>query len=809
MGSRKTYVEVALPVPLRKTFSYVLPDEFSDKVRLGSRLIVPFGKRSLIGYVVASYEDVEEIGGLADLKQASQLLDEEPLLTPEILELTRWAADYYMASWGEFLKVSLPAGVNSKVERVINVVRDDIEEFANNRSSVRSKILKFLSKKQRTTVSELYRVFGKRSIQRIISDLEKRGFISISNQILQARAKPKMQKFVVLLEEDGNLTKAQQRVVSVLKQEEKMPYRELIDKTNVSSSVLKSLQKKGVIEISEQEVYRNPFEGLSLREAENISLNEAQRRAINEIQNYLIKGEYRTFLLHGVTGSGKTTVYVHAIEEALKLGRSSLVLVPEIALTPFFSARLLSVFGDQVAMLHSSLSESERFDQWRRVREGKAKIVIGTRSAIFAPLENIGLIVVDEEHDSSYRQQEVPPYSARDLAVVRAKLSNAVTILGSATPSLESFYNAKLGKYHYLSLPERAGSRSLAKVEVVDMRKVFQQEGESLASSYLISAIEKTINNNSQVIILLNRRGFSQFALCSKCGEAIRCKDCDITLTYHKGKRILLCHYCNYQIAVPSKCPSCYRESLFFVGGGTEKVEEILRNKFPMAKIARLDRDTVQKREFLEKRLQEFAEGKIDILVGTQMVSKGHDFPGVTLVGVISVDNILSLPDFRAGEKAFQLLTQVAGRSGRGKDEGKVIVQTFYPEHYVVRFASEQNYEKFYQKEISFRQKLQYPPFSSLACVLVQHRNYNHAVQTALSFKSCLDKANSLKELKIMDVSPAPISKLKGKHRLQILIKSLSRKRLHQVLEMALALAEKKKCDLQSIQIEVDPASLI
>ncbi|MCS6875046.1 MAG: primosomal protein N' [Pyrinomonadaceae bacterium] len=806
------YAEVALPVPIRKTFSYILPSDFRDKVRLGSRLVVPFGKRSLTGYVVALYQSRDEMGESTDeeaLKEAVELLDEEPLLTPEILELTRWAADYYLTSWGEFLKASLPAGVNSRIERIVSATQEAMKEFPKMRDSLKAKILRFLIENGESDVSKIYKVFGKKSSQRVINELEKQGLILSSNRILQARTKPKLQKMVRLIRSDGRFTEAQQRVISILVEEKEVFSKDLIKRAKISASVLKGLEEKGFVEIFEKEVYRDPLRDRTLRGLEDVVLNEDQKNALAEICKPLQKNEYGAFLLHGVTGSGKTIVYIRAIEETLRLGRSSLVLVPEIALTPAFSEKLVSAFGNQVALLHSSLSAGERFDEWRRIKAGKAKVVIGTRSAIFAPLKNIGLIVVDEEHDSSYRQQETPPYNARDLAVVRAKLADAVVILGSATPSLESFRNAELGKYKYLCLPERVKKRSLAKVEIVDMEKVYQKEGEAVVSTHLLSAIEETLNRGNQVIILLNRRGFSQFVHCVRCKDAIRCKHCDITLTYHKKKNILLCHYCNFHIPVSLRCPSCGFDRLFFVGSGVEKIEEILRSRFPKAKLARLDRDTVQNRESLEKTLRDFAEGRIDILVGTQMVAKGHDFPKIALVGVVSVDNILTLPDFRAGEKAFQLLTQVAGRSGRGDVSGRVIVQTFYPENYVIRFASEQNYEKFYQKEAEFRQRFMYPPFSSLACVLIQHKDYNQALRTALCFKSCLDEANLQKRVQVLDVSPAPISKLKDKYRLQIIVKAPSGTLLHQTLNTALMLAEEKKCDSNSVQIDVDPASLI
>jgi len=813
------YIDVALPVPIRGTFIYRLPAESQSALMPGLRVLVPFGTRRLIGYIVAYHDRIEDICDVSvdSIKDAIKVLDNETLVNEEILKLTKWAADYYLTSWGELLKASLPAGLNSKVERIIIVNDQSIEEIRQflekkPNENPETKVLRILLEEKKIYLEQLYSEFNQRKINKLIAEFQKNGWIEILTNVPRSFAKARTKKFVrltKLYDESVKLTAAQQRIISTLLNFGELSYTDLMEQTGVSASVIKTLEKKGFLEIVAREVPRDSFGEERFEPIQDIALTEAQVCAFNEIKNALECEAYRTFLLHGVTGSGKTAVYVAAIREAIKLNRTSLVLVPEIALTPRLSEYLLATFGPEVAILHSSLTARERFDEWQRIRAGKAKIVIGTRSAIFAPLKRLGLIIVDEEHDSSYRQQDLPPYNARDLAIVRGKIANAIVILGSATPSLESFHNAKAGKYTYLHLPERVQNRSLADVEVIDMRKVFEREGKVVISQRLISAIKENAARREQSIILINRRGFSQFILCLRCGEAIRCKNCDITLTYHKKNNSLNCHYCNFQIPKPSACPLCRSEKLNFIGEGTEKVEELLRRYFSNLRIERLDRDAVQKRETLERILRDFADGKIDMLVGTQMVSKGHDFPKVTLVGVISVDNILALPDFRASEKAFQLLTQVAGRAGRGERKGLVIIQTFHPEHYSIKFASEQNYEKFYQKESEFRKKLLYPPFSALACVLIQHRDYKHAFKTALDFKQCLDEANKQKHVKVMDISVAPMARLKGKYRLQILVKSKSRRNLHQVMELAIAKAQESRCDLRSINIEIDPATLI
>ena len=486
------------------------------------------------------------------------------------------------------------------------------------------------------------------------------------------------------------------------------------------------------------------------------------------------------------------------------------MLVPEIALTPVFSRRLRAVFGDEVAILHSNLSTGERFDEWRRIRRGDARIVIGTRSAVFAPLQNLGLVIVDEEHDSSYRQHEMPFYHGRDAAVVRANFTGAVAVLGSATPALESFHNSQTGKYHYLQLPNRIANRAMAQAEIVDMREVFKQFGKDpIFSNELLEAIKETYAKGEQSIILLNRRGFSQFVLCRSCGETIRCKNCDITLTFHKRESRLVCHYCNHREKVPHKCPSCDGKFLYFMGEGTEQIENILQRKFSELRIARIDRDTTSRRKELEKILEKFSEGEIDMLVGTQMLAKGHDFPNVTLVGVISVDAGLALPDFRSAERTFQLLTQVAGRAGRGRLQGKVLIQTYYPEHYALRHAYAQDYEAFYNEEINFRKNLAYPPFAVLASILIKHPNYNYAFDNAQILKECLLKNNAENGCRILGVAPAPLARLKNEFRLQILIKARNRVVLRSTLDFALAEAQEKFCDLRIVYVEIDPINLL
>ena len=603
-----------------------------------------------------------------------------------------------------------------------------------------------------------------------------------------------------------------ERIVDLLAQNGgEMLWTDVLEKADVGASPINTLVKRGVVEVYIQDVRRDPLAGVELPKRDDFTLTGEQQAAHDAITAALTDdGVFKSFLLHGVTGSGKTEVYIRAMQFALDAGRSAMMLVPEIALTPVFSRRLRAVFGSEVAILHSNLSVGERYDEWRRIRRGDARIAIGTRSAVFAPLENIGLVIVDEEHDSSYRQHESPFYHARDVAVMRAHLAGAVVVLGSATPAMESFYNAQNGKYTYLRLPERIGGRGLAEAKLIDMREVFKRAGRDVPLSFeLLDAIEATHAKGEQVIILLNRRGFSQFVLCRTCGETIKCPNCDITLTFHRGDSKLLCHYCNHREKSPKTCPKCESEFLYFVGQGTENIADQLTKKFPQMRIARVDRDTMAHKGELEDVLANFANGGLDMLVGTQMIAKGHDFPNVTLVGVISVDIGLGMPDLRSAERTFQLITQVAGRAGRGKRAGKVLIQTYYPEHYALRHAKEQDYEGFYAEEIKFRQRLGYPPFFVLASILIKHRDHAYASKNANILRRSLDSSNKAKQARVLGPAPASLSRLKNEFRLQIILKGISRRALRETLDIALADAEQHGCDLRTINVEIDPVNLM
>lgn len=822
--STPRYAEVAVPLRVTQTFTYRLPLALRSETRLGSRLLVPFGSKRITGYVVALLHtldpgtEVDEAG----LKEAEELLDVEPLLTPEVLEITRWVAEYYAAPWGEVLKAALPAGLNATVEQILSITPEGRDELArlpiNRTATAKARTLRLVADEGEVSIRAVARHVGETRASAIARELERAGWIKLSHRARSVLARAKRRKAVRLLPPEEHLSKvarpfspAQQRIVETLIAEGgEMPFAGLLESADVSASTIQTLEKRRVVEVFVRDVRRDPLAGATLPETEGLELTAAQASALSEIEAPIKDGRYAAFLLHGVTGSGKTEVYIRAMSAALCGGRSAMMLVPEIALTPFFSRRLRAHFGDQVAIFHSSLTTGERFDEWSRLKKGEARVVIGTRSAVFAPVVDLGIIIIDEEHETSYRQQGSPYYNGRDTAIMRARENSAVVVLGSATPSLESFHNAQSGKYRYLQLPNRIANRAMAHAEIIDMREVFAQHGRpEVFSEQLLRAIEETHARGEQSIILLNRRGYSSFVLCRSCGESIHCPNCDVTLTYHRSEMSLICHYCNHRQHAPSRCPSCSGKYIYYVGEGTEQIEELLRQRYPTLRIARLDRDTTSRRRLFERAILEFGAGELDMLVGTQMLAKGHDFPNVTLVGVVSIDAGLSLPDFRSAERTFQLITQVAGRAGRGSRAGRVLIQTYHPKHYALRHACAQDYAGFYNEEIRYRKSLSYPPFVALASLLVHGEGLAKAQATAVEIKKALEGANRDRRCHLLGPAPAPLARLRGEHRIQLLIKSRSRPHLREVIDLALAQTAARGFDLHCVNIEIDPVNLM
>ncbi len=821
------FAEIAIPLNVHQTFTYRLPDSFAANAKPGCRVLAPFGKQLITGYVVEVYQRLEDAGQDSDgyeIKDVEELFDNEPLVTAEMLDLTKWIADYYYAPWGEVIKSCLPAGINSEAETIVSITSEGRAALAalsakRSQSSTKMQALAFVSEEGMVSGTALAKQFNKARAAAVTRELERSGYVTVTRQLQTAQVKPKRQQAVRIIQRapiEGSkpLNEQQEKVIKVLfDSPDPVAFTQLAETAGVSASVIRTLEKRGFVEVFAREVRRNPLAHLKNHrngDSAEQTLTAKQQSALNRITEKLGEDKYAAFLLHGVTGSGKTEVYMRAMRAALSKGKTALMLVPDISLTPMFARRLRAHFGDAVAILHSSLSDGERLDEWNRIRQGEARVCIGARSAVFAPLENIGLIVVDEEHEASYKQEESPRYHGRDTAIMRANCANAVVILGSATPSMESFHNAQTGKYHYIELNERFGGRGLARVEIVDMREVFTRHGkQQVFSDEIQNAIGENHERGEQTLVLLNRRGYSSFTLCRSCGHTARCPNCDVTLTYHKSEARLICHYCNHQERVPRACPECEGPFIYYAGEGTEQIEALLKEMFPKIRISRLDRDTTRRRGAFEKLLGEFAGGDIDLMVGTQMIAKGHDFHNVTLVCVISVDAGLGMPDFRSAERTFQLLTQVAGRAGRGDKPGRVIIQSYHTDHYALEYAREQNYEKFYEHEINFRREMRYPPFVALINGLVKHTEFAKAASFAADLARAIKAGDTENALRVLGPAPAPIARLKGEHRMQVLIKTRYRRQAREALDGAMLGLKEAGQDLRIVTIEVDPVNLM
>jgi primosomal protein N' (replication factor Y) len=788
---------------------------------MGSRIVVPFGRKFVTGYIVGMFENLRAGTTLqeSDIKEARDILDVIPLVTPQILQLTRWVADYYLAPWGEVVKAALPPGISPAIDQFLSLTdkgRAEIGKLVfDDTLTDKQHLLQLLGESEETELAAVSNSLPSVPATRLARELEQEGLLEIRQRARGDFVKAKVQRRVRLIAnekpaEGRKLTDGQLRILEVLRTDGSLPLPELLMKANAGSSSVSTLQKRNLVEVFEERLRRDPLGEATFDRHEDYKLTEQQLQVLAEIDEPLRHRAYAAFLLHGVTGSGKTEVYIRAMRVALNLGRSALMLVPEIALTPVFSRRLRMHFGDRVAIFHSSLSRGERFDEWSRVRNGEARIVIGTRSAVFAPIKDLGLVIVDEEHESTYRQQDSPHYNGRDTAIVRAQKESAVVILGSATPSLESFHNTQNGKYRYLQMPNRLGNRPMAMAEIIDMRDVFaRHQKPQVFSDELLAAITETHQKREQSIILLNRRGYSSFVLCRSCGESVQCPNCDVTLTYHRSEAVIICHYCNHREAAPQKCPNCGGKYIYYVGEGTQQIEEQLRKFFPELRIARIDRDTASRRGDFEKSLSDFAAGKIDMLVGTQILAKGHDFPNVTLVGVVSVDAGMALPDFRAAERTFQLLTQVAGRAGRGDRAGKVLIQTYHPYHYALRHASAQDYGGFYGEEIRHRENHTYPPFVALASLMVHGTDLARVRSEAIELRKELDLANAERTTRILGPAPAPLARLKGEHRVQLILKCRNRRELRRIIDEAFKALSELKINVRSINVEIDPVSVM
>jgi primosomal protein N' (replication factor Y) len=870
------FCEVALPVPLDRTFTYaVREDQFPQR---GARVIAPFRNEKLIGVITAV--DAKAPAEV-EARYLEAVVDDEPLLSDDLLALAEWMAHYYLAPLGEVLRAMLPlmAEVRRTVYyRITDLGRDVLansldresgsslappsrrtgsgapgkdhasgdETPADTETLARGlKPLPFLESrisshnlKRRGKLSAEEQDLEHRLLTRlaagepvkvstlrtataatlaVLAGLVRKKWIARETAAVERDAR-RMERFAVLIPEARlpALTRKQQAILAELAAcGGELPLVELRRK-DLPSSTLQTLVRRCLVRIDERPAAFR-LGGIPPAAA-SFRLNEPQTDALASLVAAL--GGFHSFLLYGVTGSGKTAVYLAAMQRALDRGLSSILLVPEIGLTPQMAGLLDAAFGQKVALLHSALTPEERSEQWRRIRRGEAPIVVGTRSAIFAPAPNLGLILVDEEHDQSYKQEETPRYNARDVAVMRAKLLGAVVVLGSATPSLESWQNSVQGKYARIELRDRVMDRPLPSVELVDMRREFQETGrEQLFSRALIDQTREALDRGEQALILLNRRGYSFAVICRACGEKLECQNCAISLTHHKppgddaglaraGQR-LECHYCGFHRTVPARCPKCDSEHLYYLGAGSEQGEERLAEIFPSARIGRMDRDTVRGRYDLEQLLARLHSGEINLLVGTQMIAKGHDIHGVTLVGVVGCDHALSMPDFRAAERVFQLMTQVSGRAGRGELPGRVVVQTYYPDHYAIVAASTHDYLSFVERELKYRRWMHYPPFGVLANVLVQSQKLEEAAGWSSTLGKYLVQSQNGGAVRVLGPCTAPIARIKGVYRFHMILKAASRKALNAALRAMLAHADEAGIPRRNLIVDVDALRLM
>ena len=812
------FCNVALPVPLRTTFTYSIPEALRSAVQPGSRVLVPFRTKSLIGVVV---DLVERPPVEAQLRNIAKVMDLRPALTPKLIELAQWIASYYLAPIGEVFRAMLPPVVELKFRREIHLTaagRGALEslgagEIAHGLTTAESA---FLSKAGKGPI--LFAGPAKTSVSlEALQRLQQRGLLEIRERLQDTKRRSQ----TVISWKGGpsqatetprQLNEKEERLRALLETERgPLPLPQLLKLAHVTRAFIKRLLAEGLLESWEEPIdpTEDPFDAGYTPAGHE--LNAEQESAMNAIRARFELGEFGVQLLHGVTGSGKTEVYLRSVQETLARGKTAIVLVPEIALTLWVGRQMRAWFGakyEGVAVLHSALSDVERAREWWRVRNGEARVVVGTRSAIFAPLDNIGLIIVDEEQETSYKQEETPRYHGRDVAIVRAKSENALALLGSATPSLETYHHACSGKYDLLVMASRVADRALANVEIVDMRLDFQQTHQSSPiSSVLHAGIQQCLENKTQALVLINRRGYSWSVLCRSCGNSVQCANCSISMTYHKKRNRLECHYCGSIQSVPKQCPKCQSQYVYFFGEGSEHLEERLRKEFPGARIARLDRDTARTKRQYQETLGAFADGALDILVGTQMLAKGHDFQRVTLVGVISADSSLHLPDFRAAERTFQLLTQVAGRAGRGELPGRVLIQTYYPEHYAIQDAVKQDYSAFFEREMHFRRMLAYPPLTSLANVIVRDTSLDKVITWCRKLSDYFSPHDG-HNVRILGPATAPLARLKKEHRFQFLLKSPKRSVLTKLLTGALAYCDAKEIPQTALLVDMDPLSL-
>jgi primosomal protein N' (replication factor Y) (superfamily II helicase) len=805
----ESYVKIWIP---KRNFTHLTyKNETGTVLREGMRVLVPLRNEQVIGYMVG-IEQKENIT-FPRIKNIIEIVDKEPVFPESLLQLTQWASAYYLRPRGEFMHAALPSGLHISHNLKASITRHGTLKTLSLDvlQKQEQQILEFIAQRKSVAYSALRKEFKYAPLFKILNYLNEQHFIVIKQELKEHASGSRFKNAVELVQypsEADALTEKQRSVLEFLKNREgNVLMEDVVSELKVTTSVIKRLHEKGYLRIYQEMIPRELLWPDMLSSSEKIILTEDQSNALALLMNLFKQNTFSIALLHGVTGSGKTELYIRMIEHALQQGKTALLLMPEIALLPAMQNRFKTAFGTNIGILHSGLTNAERAEQWLKIKNKELRVVIGVRSAIFAPLTNIGIIIVDEEHDDSYKQTESPRYQARDLAIMRARLENCLGILGSATPSLESFHWAQKQKYAYIHLPKRIHDATLPEIQIIDMREEYKKTGNSYFSEPLLTELQSCLEKKQQAMILLNRRGYANYLLCRECGQVIECPRCSISLHYHHQYHALVCHYCGLQETAPEQCPNCHSEFISYIGSGTERVEALLKEIFPDAAISRLDSDTARNHKKLLQILSDFSYHRIDFLVGTSIIGKGHHFPKVTLVGVISADSALSLPDFRSAEKTFQLVTQVAGRAGRGKLPGRVLVQSFLPEHYAIQASQFHSYKEFYEQEIRFRANLEYPPFLSLANIVISSSNKTKTAEAAKYVTQIL-RPYWDKSLKALGPSPCPIFKIANQFRYHILIKLLIREEAKAILNTTLSAFE-SQYPYVSYYCDIDPISIL
>lgn len=798
--------KVIVDVPassINQTFDYQIPEQFQGILAAGMRVIVPFGPRKIMGFVVGRTDESD----FDKLKDIHDVLDLTPVLTDELLGLGKWLADDTLSLYITAFQAMIPQVLKAKYKKELvrmteERLSDDLEAFFAGRDYVSyeelegSKISYYQIQK---AVQE-----GDLSVNYLVKSRETNKHVTMINPNRDSHSLNE-----AIQELSTNAKKQKEMLAYFIDQPQEIEQNLLMKKLHTTRPTLKALLDKNLLKSIRKEIYRNPYDDNAFEQTEALELTDEQRQAIIPIKNHIHERIHDVFLLHGVTGSGKTEIYLQTIQDVIAEGKEAIVLVPEISLTPQMVRRFKGRFGSNVAVLHSALSNGEKYDEWRRIHRKEVQVVVGARSAVFAPFENIGIIIIDEEHENSYKQEDQPRYHARDVAIHRGENYRCPVILGSATPTLESYARAQKGVYKLIELTKRTNDSAMPKVDIVDMRSELHAGNRSMFSRSLKEKIEQCIERGEQVVLLLNRRGYSTFVMCRDCGHVKECPHCDIALTYHKNSNQLKCHYCSYEEPMPLNCPSCNSDLIRFFGTGTQRIEEGLTQLIPEAIVIRMDVDTTRRKGAHEKLLNQFANKEANILLGTQMIAKGLDFENVTLVGVLTADSMLHLPDFRSSEKTFQLLTQVSGRAGRHELPGEVIIQTYTPEHYSIELASNYDYMQFYRSEMRMRKTFQYPPYVFLALITVSHENHVSVVQTAQRIVQLL--SNNIKdETVVLGPTPSPVARMKDRYRYQCMIKYKSEPQLRTLLKKVIQQFddEVRKNDLQ-ITVDMQPYQLM